>query len=197
MSCILFIETSTKVCSVAVSEDNHIIYHKEDFDGPNQARILAPMVDDALSFADSHAIPLDYVAVSEGPGSYTGLRIGCSTAKGICYGRNVKLIAVPTLKVITVPLLLYRDDIEEDAMFCPMIAARRMEVYFAVYEGTGCGSRHIHRHSRGQANILLRQRSRKMQGRDKMPQRPFCFQHRAARQQHASVGQPCGTQRTL
>ncbi len=134
MSCILFIETSTKVCSVAVSEDNHIIYHKEDFDGPNQARILAPMVEEALSFADSHAIPLDYVAVSEGPGSYTGLRIGCSTAKGVCYGRNVRLIAVPTLKIITVPLLLYREDIEEDALFCPMIDARRMEVYCAVYD---------------------------------------------------------------
>ena len=134
MSCILFIETSTKVCSVAVSEDNHIIYRKEDFDGPNHARILAPMVEDALSFADSHAIPLDYVAVSEGPGSYTGLRIGCSTAKGVCYGRNARLIAVPTLKIITVPLLLYREDIEEDALFCPMIDARRMEVYCAVYD---------------------------------------------------------------
>lgn len=134
MSCILFIETSTKVCSVAVSEDNHIIYHKEDFEGPNQARILAPMVKEALSFADSHAIPLNYVAVSEGPGSYTGLRIGCSTAKGLCYGRNVKLIAVPTLKIIAVPLLLYREDIEDDALFCPMIDARRMEVYCAVYD---------------------------------------------------------------
>ena len=134
MSCILFIETSTKVCSVAVSEDNHIIYHKEDFEGPNQARILAPMVKEALSFADSHAIPLNYVAVSEGPGSYTGLRIGCSTAKGLCYGRNVKLIAVPTLKILAVPLLLYREDIEDDALFCPMIDARRMEVYCAVYD---------------------------------------------------------------
>lgn len=134
MSCILFIETSTKVCSVAVSEDNHIIYHKEDFEGPNQARILAPMVKEALSFADSHAIPLNYVAVSEGPGSYTGLRIGCSTAKGLCYGRNVKLIAVPTLKILTVPLLLYREDIEDDALFCPMIDAKRMEVYCAVYD---------------------------------------------------------------
>lgn len=134
MSCILFIETSTEVCSVAVSEDNHIIYHQEDLEGPNQARILAPMVKDALSFADSHAIPLTHVALSEGPGSYTGLRIGCSTAKGVCYGRGVKLISVPTLKTLAVPLLLYRDDIEDDALFCPMIDARRMEVYCAVYD---------------------------------------------------------------
>lgn len=134
MSCILFIETSTQVCSVAVSDDNHIIYHKEDYEGPNQARVLAPMVDEALSFADSHAIPLTHVAVSEGPGSYTGLRIGSSTAKGICYGRKAKLIAVPTLKAIAVPLLLYREDIEDNALFCPMIDARRMEVYCAVYD---------------------------------------------------------------
>lgn len=133
MSCILFIETSTKVCSVAVSEDNHIIYHKEDFEGPNQARILAPMVKEALSFADSHAIPLDAVAVSQGPGSYTGLRIGASMAKGICFGQDLKLISVPTLELMTVPVLL-REEVEEGALLCPMIDARRMEVYSAVYD---------------------------------------------------------------
>lgn len=134
MSCILYIETSTAVCSVAVSHDGELIYHNEDYDGPNQARILAPMVRDALSFSLDHAIPLDYVALSEGPGSYTGLRIGCSMAKGVCYGSGAKLIAVSTLKVLTVPLLLYREDIEEDALFCPMIDARRMDVYTAVYD---------------------------------------------------------------
>ena len=134
MSCILMIETSTKVCSVAVSEDNHIIFHNEDFEGPNQARVLAPMVQEAVSFADSHAIPITHVAVSEGPGSYTGLRIGCSTAKGVCYGRKTKFIAVSTLKTMAVPLLLYRDDIEDDALLCPMIDARRMEVYCAIYD---------------------------------------------------------------
>lgn len=131
---ILFIETATEVCSVAVSEDNHIIYHKEDYGGPNQARVLAPMVRDAISFADSHAIPLSHVAVSEGPGSYTGLRIGCSTAKGVCYGRGLKLVAVPTLKTMAVPILLYNEDIESDALLCPMIDARRMEVYCAIYD---------------------------------------------------------------
>lgn len=119
---------------MAVSEDNHIIYHKEDYDGPNHARVLAPMVKDAISFADSHAIPLTHAAVSEGPGSYTGLRIGCSTAKGVCYGRGLKLIAVPTLKTMAVPILLYNEDIEDDALLCPMIDARRMEVYCAVYD---------------------------------------------------------------
>ena len=134
MSCILNIDTSTNVCSVAVSQDGACIFSKEDHDGPNHAVNLGTFVDEAMSFADSHAIPLNYVAVSEGPGSYTGLRIGCSTAKGLCYGRNVKLIAVPTLKILAVPLLLYREDIEDDALFCPMIDARRMEVYCAVYD---------------------------------------------------------------
>ena len=134
MSCILYIETSTDVCSVAVSSDGEVIYHKEDYEGPNQARVLAPMVRDALSFSDNHAIPLDYVALSEGPGSYTGLRIGCSLAQGVCYGRGVKPIAAPTLKELAAPLLLYREDIEDNALFCPMIDARRMEVYTALYD---------------------------------------------------------------
>lgn len=134
MSCILYIETSTSVCSVAVSHEGHIIYDNIEKEGPQQATVLAPMVRDALSFADSHAIPLDYVALSAGPGSYTGLRIGSSTAKGVCYGRKVKLISVSTLKLLAVPLLLYREDIEENALFCPMIDARRMEVYTAVYD---------------------------------------------------------------
>ena len=83
MSCILSIETSTDVCSVAVSEDGACIYHEEDFSGPNHAERLGTYIDEALSFADSHAIPLDAVAVSCGPGSYTGLRIGVSMAKGM------------------------------------------------------------------------------------------------------------------
>lgn len=134
MSCILYIETSTTVCSVAVSHEGCIIYDATEKEGRQHATVLAPMVRDALSFADSHAIPLDFVAVSAGPGSYTGLRIGSSTAKGICYGREVGLISVPTLKLLTVPLLLYCDNIADDALFCPMIDARRMEVYAAVYD---------------------------------------------------------------
>ena len=133
MSCILNSETSTDVCSVSVSQDGACIFSQEDHDGPNHAVKLGTFVDEALSFADSHAIPLDAVAVSCGPGSYTGLRIGASMAKGICFGQDLKLIAVPTLELMAVPVLL-REEVEDGALLCPMIDARRMEVYSAVYD---------------------------------------------------------------
>ena len=133
MACILHIETSTDVCSVALSEDGAILFTKEDFDGPQHAVTLGVFVDEVLSMADSHAKPIDAVALSCGPGSYTGLRIGASMAKGICYGRNLPLIALPTLKVMSVPILLM-DELPEDALLCPMIDARRMEVYAAIYD---------------------------------------------------------------
>ena len=133
MSCILHIDTSTSVCSVAVSEDGACIYHEEDLTGQHHAELLGTYVDQALSFIDSHAIPLDAVAVSSGPGSYTGLRIGVSMAKGICYALGIPLLSVPTLQLLTVPVLLGRE-LEDDALLCPMIDARRMEVYAAVYD---------------------------------------------------------------
>ena len=134
MACILHIETSTKVCSVAVSQDGARIFDKADMEGPNHAALCGVFVEEALSFAESHAIPLDAVAVSEGPGSYTGLRIGYSMAKGVCYGRNVPLISLPTLEVLCVPVLLFHEEVEDDALLVPMIDARRMEVYSAVYD---------------------------------------------------------------
>lgn len=130
----LHIETSTKVCSVAVSEDGRTIFDRADLDGPSHAVALGVFVKEALSFADSHAMPLDAVAVSCGPGSYTGLRIGVSMAKGLCYGRGLRLIAVPTLQLLCVPVLLYHDEAPDEALFVPMIDARRMEVYAGVYD---------------------------------------------------------------
>ena len=134
MSCILHIETSTKACSVALSENGSLIFHKEDLDGPNHAVVCGVYVDEALSFANSHAIPVDAVAVSEGPGSYTGMRIGVSLAKGVCYGRDLPLLSVPTLKLLCVPVLLGKKELPEDAWLVPMIDARRMEVYSAIYD---------------------------------------------------------------
>lgn len=146
MACILHIETSTNVCSVAVSENGQFIFEQtEHGDKGAGAEKLGTMVDEALSFTDSHAIlrldsrsvarePFDAVSVSCGPGSYTGLRIGVSMAKGICYGRNLKLIAVPTLELLCVPVLLRERVKEENALLCPMLDARRMEVYAALYD---------------------------------------------------------------
>jgi tRNA threonylcarbamoyladenosine biosynthesis protein TsaB len=118
---------------VAVSQDGACIFHKEDHSGPNHAVSLGVYVDEALSFTDNHAIPFDAVAVSCGPGSYTGLRIGVSMAKGICYARDLKLLAVPTLELLCVPVLL-RELVGENALLCPMIDARRMEVYAGIYD---------------------------------------------------------------
>lgn len=134
MACILHIETSTEVCSTAISQDGACLYFEENKEGPAHAQLLSSFVQETLSFADSHAIPLDAVAVSCGPGSYTGLRIGVSMAKGVCYGRNVPLIALPTLQVMCVPTLLRNEDLPDDALLCPMIDARRMEVYSCFYD---------------------------------------------------------------
>lgn len=134
MSCILNIETSTNVCSVALSQDGVCLYEDVNMEGPSHAQVLAGYVKNAVSFADSHAIPIDAIAISKGPGSYTGLRIGVSEAKGVAYGRNAKLLSVPTLKLLTVPILLGHEELPEDALLCPMIDARRMEVYCALYD---------------------------------------------------------------
>lgn len=134
MSCILNIETSTNVCSVALSQDGVCLYEDVNMEGPSHAQVLAGYVKDAVSFADSHAIPIDAIAISKGPGSYTGLRIGVSEAKGVAYGRDAKLLSVPTLKLLTVPILLGHEELPEDALLCPMIDARRMEVYCVLYD---------------------------------------------------------------
>ena len=136
MSCILNIETSTDVCSLAVSVDGDLVFNKEDHSAHNHSVSLGVFVDEALAYIDDRNIPLDAVAVSCGPGSYTGLRIGVSMAKGICYGRGVKLIAVPTLELMCVPLLLGEKIEEDNALLCPMLDARRMEVYAQIFD---CG----------------------------------------------------------
>ena len=135
MACILHIETSTNACSVAVSENGQCIFEQTEHGEKGAgAEKLGTMVDEALSFTDNHAIPFDAVSVSCGPGSYTGLRIGVSMAKGICYGRDLKLISVPTLELMCVPVLLREVIQEENALLCPMLDARRMEVYAALYD---------------------------------------------------------------
>ncbi len=120
---ILCIETSTSVCSAAVCKDGSLIKQCINYEGSNHARLLPMYIEELLSFAREQHMSIDAVALSEGPGSYTGLRIGASTAKGLCYGLNVPLIPVPTLEV-----LCEASGVKQGRLI-PMIDARRMEVY--------------------------------------------------------------------
>ena len=130
---ILHIEASTDVCSVALSQDGHVFFERVNREEMSHAKVLAPFVEEALQTADEQGAKINAVALSCGPGSYTSLRIASSTAKGVCYGRNIPLIAIPTTAVMSVPVL-FRDDIDENALLCPMIDARRNEVYATVYD---------------------------------------------------------------
>ncbi len=133
MANILNIETSTEVCSVALTSEGQVMDHRENYDGQTHATLLSLYVKDMLEYARSREIRLDAIAVSIGPGSYTGLRIGLSEAKGLSFGLNVPLIGVNTLQLLTVSTMFnhYIDD--DKALYVPMIDARRMEVYTAVY----------------------------------------------------------------
>ena len=130
---ILHIEASTSICSVALSQDGHVFFERVSREEMSHAKVLAPFVEEALQTADEQGAKINAVALSCGPGSYTSLRIASSTAKGVCYGRNIPLIAIPTTAVMSVPVL-FRDDIDEDALLCPMIDARRNEVYATIYD---------------------------------------------------------------
>ena len=132
---ILHIETSTNVCSVALSKNSQCLFSKSNGDGMNHAALLSVFIAETLDVLKTAGKKLDAVAVSSGPGSYTGLRIGVSTAKGLCYGLDIPLIAVSTLEVLTVQALSVIEN-EENALFCPMIDARRMEVYSAFYDAS-------------------------------------------------------------
>lgn len=134
MSCILHIETSTDVCSVALSHEGLCLNDWTEREGRRAANVLGGMVEEAIGLAESRALPIDAVAVSMGPGSYTGLRIGASMAKGIAYGRNARLITISTLELLCTPVLLNDDEMPDDALLCPMIDARRMEVYAGIYD---------------------------------------------------------------
>lgn len=130
---ILSIETATNVCSVAVSEGESVIFERVNSEGPSHASVLGVFVQEALDFLKEKKISLNAVAVSSGPGSYTGLRIGVSEAKGLCFGLNIPLIAVDTLKVMAMTVL-NKGLLSDGDLLCPMIDARRMEVYAEIFD---------------------------------------------------------------
>lgn len=133
MPTILNIETSTEVCSVALTSEGAVLEHYEEFNGRNHATLLSGFIKACLDHLRRHEMKLDAVAVSLGPGSYTGLRIGLSEAKGLAYALDVPLIGVDTLQLMAVSVMFSGEELPEDVMFAPMIDARRMEVYTAVY----------------------------------------------------------------
>lgn len=134
MAVILNIETSTSVCSVALTAEGMILTHHEDFEGRNHAALLSDYIKSCLDFLAEKELKLDAVAVSIGPGSYTGLRIGLSEAKGLAYGLDIPLIGVSTLKLMATRVMFSTLDIDPETIFVPMIDARRMEVYTAAYD---------------------------------------------------------------
>lgn len=129
MAIILQIETATTNCSVALSKDGKTLALKEDYNSNfAHAESLNIFIEDVFKTAKFELKDIDAVAISKGPGSYTGLRIGVSTAKGLCYALDKPLIAVDTLKSIAAQVAA------EDAFVIPMLDARRLEVYAAVYD---------------------------------------------------------------
>jgi len=132
MTCLL-IDTSTQVCSAAFSADGECVAEKRSFSGPSHASLLGVFIQEMLHDVQSQYATPDSVAVSCGPGSYTGLRIGVSMAKGLCYGWNVPLIAVNTLELMAATVA-GRQKTDADTLLCPMIDARRMEVYAAFFD---------------------------------------------------------------
>ena len=135
---ILNIETSTTCCSASISIDGVSVASRANLAGANHASELPVFIDDLLRQAKEQHWVLDAVALSQGPGSYTGLRIGASIAKGICYGLNIPLIPVDTLQVLCAcAQALAPELLQPGALLCPMLDARRMEVYTALYEVQG------------------------------------------------------------
>ena len=143
MALILSIETGTDVCSVGLARDGELLSLRESDEGRDHAKKVAVFVDELLHQTGVDAEELDAVAVGMGPGSYTGLRIGVSFAKGLCYGLQIPLIAVGSLDAL---VEVAKEDNEagildveswQEATLCPMVDARRMEVYTQIFTSEG------------------------------------------------------------
>ncbi len=134
---ILHIETGTAVCSVALSRDTQLLALRENTEGMLHAKLLAVFIDEILKEQQISIRTLDAIAVSEGPGSYTGLRVGVSTAKGLCYGTGKPLIAINSLHSLAMSAVSHQLLPTPDTCIVPMIDARRMEVYTAQFDPDG------------------------------------------------------------
>jgi tRNA threonylcarbamoyladenosine biosynthesis protein TsaB len=131
MAIILNIETSTTNCSVSLSNEGETLVLKEDNNvNYSHAESLHLFIDDVIKTAKQSLKHIDAIAVSKGPGSYTGLRIGVSAAKGLCFALNIPLISIPTLKALAHQVNI------DDGLIVPMLDARRLEVYSAIYDAS-------------------------------------------------------------
>lgn len=134
MPVILNIDTTASACSAALTAEGLILCHAESFEARNHAALLSDFIKKCLDFAADREMNLEAVAVSLGPGSYTGLRIGLSEAKGIAYALDIPLIGINTLELLTTRVMFSSDEISPDTIFIPMVDARRMEVFTAAYD---------------------------------------------------------------
>jgi tRNA threonylcarbamoyladenosine biosynthesis protein TsaB len=144
MAFILNIETATSLCSVALSRDGKVIAQRETLEDKSHAGKLTGFIEELLLETKSKVTDLDAIAVGKGPGSYTGLRIGVSTAKGLCYGSHLPLVAVDTLSIMTSCVIHSQSPVfkalPKPVLFCPMIDARRMEVFTGLFNIHGAAT---------------------------------------------------------
>ncbi len=134
MAVIINIETSADYCSVSLSEGVETICLRSDDEKMAHARRIGPFIASVMEDAARRGIEIDAIAVSSGPGSYTGLRIGMSAAKGLAFALDKPLICIPTLQIMAVSAMFRRMDIDPDTLLMPMLDARRMEVYTCIYD---------------------------------------------------------------
>lgn len=142
MARILLIESTTKACSAGIATRGDLIAFREEVSTDySHSAFLTVFIEETLKEAGMKAGDLDAVAVSQGPGSYTGLRIGVSVAKGICFGQDIPLLAIDTMKALAVTGIAHISSVHGvippasgKTLFCPMIDARRMEVYYALFD---------------------------------------------------------------
>jgi tRNA threonylcarbamoyladenosine biosynthesis protein TsaB len=137
---ILCIETATSVCSVALCDRERIISARENSEGRSHASLLTVYIDELFREQNITASELEAVAVTKGPGSFTGLRIGVSVAKGIAYRASIPLIGVDTMTSMFHGIRLLQEEqysLNENSLWCPMLDARRMEVFYAIFNSEG------------------------------------------------------------
>ena len=134
---ILSLETATNVCAVALHQNNNLIAEKSLAIPQAHSSQLTVLINELLAENEVPKNALQAIAISKGPGSYTGLRIGVSVGKGLCFALSIPLLSVNTLEAMTKQLFILGYTFEENTLFCPMLDARRMEVYCAIFDEAG------------------------------------------------------------